>query len=77
MIQFPFKLARAISIHKAQWSTFDKIYVDLWDLWAFDAGQTYVALSRVRTFEGLSLSRPITMRDVILDDDIKDFLKNK
>lgn len=76
MIQFPFKLARAISIHKAQWSTFDKIYVDLWELWAFDAGQTYVALSRVRTFEGLSLSRPINMRDVILDEDIKEFFDN-
>lgn len=76
MIQFPFKLARAVSIHKAQGSTFDKIYVDLWESWAFDAGQTYVALSRVRTFEGLSLSRPINMRDVILDEDIKEFFDN-
>ena len=76
MIQFPFKLAWAISIHKAQWSTFDKIYVDLGELWAFDAGQTYVALSRVRTFEWLSLSRAINKRDVILDEDIKEFFDN-
>lgn len=73
IIQFPFKLARAISIHKAQGSTFDKIYVDLGD-WAFDAWQTYVVLSRVKTFEWLSLTRPITMRDVILDEDIKEFM---
>jgi len=75
MIQFPFKLARAISIHKAQWSTFDKLEIDLWT-WAFDAWQTYVALSRVRTFEWLSLTRPVTLRDVIIDEDIKEFFDN-
>ena len=74
MVQFPFKLARAISIHKAQWSTFKKVYVDLWQRWAFDAWQTYVALSRVETFEWLSLSRKIEMKDIILDNDIKNFL---
>ena len=77
MIQFPFKLAWAISIHKAQGSTFDKVYVDLWENWAFDAWQTYVALSRVRTFEWLSLSRPVTIRDVIIDEDIKEFFDNQ
>lgn len=77
MVQFPFKLARAISIHKAQWSTFDKIYVDMWEQWAFDAWQTYVALSRVKTFEWLSLSRLIVKRDIILDEDIKSFLESK
>lgn len=76
IIQFPFKLAWAISIHKAQWSTFEKAYVDLGN-WAFDAGQTYVALSRVKSFEWLSLTRPIIMKDVILDEDINDFMNKK
>jgi len=75
MVQYPFKLARAVSIHKAQGSTFDKIYVDLWT-WAFDAWQTYVALSRVTKFEWLSLTRPISLRDVILDQDIVEFMND-
>lgn len=77
MIQFPFKLARAISIHKAQGSTFEKAYIDLWENGAFDAWQTYVALSRVKTFEWLGLSRAINMRDVILDEDIQNFMITK
>lgn len=52
--QFPFKLAYALSIHKSQGLTFDELTVDLTKP-CFQSGQLYVALSRVRTPEGLRL----------------------
>ncbi len=72
--QYPFKLAWAVTIHKAQGKTFDKVYVDL-STGTFAHGQLYVALSRCRTLEGLYLKRPITSRDIILDRRIVDFLE--
>lgn len=64
--QFPLRLAWALTIHKAQGLTLDKVYVDL-GRGTFAHGQTYVALSRCRTMEGLALARPLTRRDVIFD----------
>lgn len=71
--QYPFKLAWAVTIHKAQGKTFDKVYIDL-TTGTFAHGQLYVALSRCRTLEGLYLKRPITGADIILDNRIVEFL---
>jgi ATP-dependent DNA helicase PIF1 len=64
--QFPVRLAWALTIHKAQGLTLDRVYVDL-GRGTFAHGQTYVALSRCRTLEGLALARPLTPSDILFD----------
>ncbi len=64
-VQYPLRLAWAVTIHKSQGLTFDKVIIDA--ARAFAAGQVYVALSRCRTLEGLVLSTPLDY--VELDND--------
>ena len=64
--QFPVRLAWALTIHKAQGLTLDRVYIDL-GRGTFAHGQTYVALSRCRTLEGLALARPLKPHDILFD----------
>jgi len=72
--QFPIKLAYAITIHKSQWLTFDKACIDLWKF-AFAKHMVYVALSRVKTLDWISLKRPIYKNEIKVDDYIWKFLE--
>lgn len=72
--QFPIALGWAITIHKSQGMTLDSVRIDL-GRGAFCSGQTYVALSRCRTLEGISLDTPISMGDVKANEMILEFYK--
>ena len=74
-IQFPIKLAWAITIHKSQGQTFDRVVIDL-DAGAFTTGQVYVALSRCRTLEGINLTRPVRKEDIKVDPDVVRFMNS-
>lgn len=74
LTQFPLRLAWAITIHKAQGKTFDKAVVDM-GYGAFDTGQTYVALSRLRSMGGLILTRALRPSDVQTSEAVGEFLQ--
>ena len=69
--QLPLRIAWAITIHKSQGLTFDKVIIDAGSAFAF--GQVYVALSRCRTLEGISLESPIRMSSIYSDMNVADF----
>ncbi len=71
--QIPLRLAWAITIHKSQGLTFDKAIVDAEA--SFAHGQTYVALSRCRTLEGIVLKSPIHRNGIINDHRVTSFTK--
>ena len=73
---YPIKLAWAATIHKCQGQTFQKVAIDL-DTGAFSHGQTYVALSRATSLEGVYLKREIYNSDLIFDKKVYDYLGTK
>lgn len=71
--QIPIKLAWAVTIHKSQGKTFDTAIIDF-GRGTFAHGQAYVALSRVRSLQGITLKNPLRAQDVRIDERIRDFL---
>lgn len=69
--QYPLRAAWAVTIHKAQGLTFDRVAIDAADAFAF--GQVYVALSRCRTLEGLTLTSPLTAGVAFGDQSVASF----
>lgn len=73
--QIPLRPAWAVTIHKSQGLTFDRVIIDAGA--AFSFGQVYVALSRCRTLEGIVLTTPITHRCTFTSEEVSAFERNQ
>lgn len=73
--QYPIKLAWALTIHKSQGLTFNNVIIDM-GRGAFTGGQTYVALSRCRSFEGMTLRSTVADRDIFVNPAIINFSRS-
>jgi len=71
--QYPMMLAWAVTIHKSQGKTFDRVVIDLGS-GTFAHGQLYVALSRCTTMAGVVLKRPVERRHIMMDHKVVEFL---
>lgn len=74
-VQFPLRLAWAITVHKSQGLTFRRVNIDFTG-GAFAGGQTYVALSRCMSLDGISLKEPIRRNDIFVRSEVVRFAKN-
>lgn len=74
-MQYPVKLAWALTIHKSQGLTFDRVIIDI-GRGAFAGGQSYVALSRCRSLDGITMRTTINERDVWVNPDVTRFSRS-
>ena len=73
--QYPLRLAWAITVHKSQGLTFNQVKIDFTG-GVFAGGQTYVALSRCTSLEGISLQEPIRQSEVFVRNEVKQFARH-
>lgn len=71
--QYPLKLGYAFTIHKSQGQTYNRVVLDLHSH-IFASGQLYVALSRVKSLNGLYLTKPVSLSDIIVDKEVLAFM---
>ena len=74
-VQFPLRLAWAITVHKSQGMTFRQVKIDFSGGGAFAGGQTYVALSRCSSLKGITLEEPIRRSDIFVRPEVVAFAK--